>query len=109
MKPADYSIILAWSDEDQAFVAIIPELAGCTAHGETRAEAIRQAEIAIENWLDTAKELGREIPVPKHWDHYETLTEAAAQDDLKNAMRTAIAENASAITEALAKEIAKSG
>src|SRR5258707_6283978 len=109
MNPETYSIILVWSEEDQAFIATVPELDGCTAHGETRAEAIREIQIAIENWLDTARDLGREIPAPKHWTDYETQIEAGAQEDLKNAMRAALAENAPAITEALAKEIAKGG
>jgi len=62
MNPNGYSVILVWSEEDQALIAMAPELHGCTAHGETRAEAIREAEIAIENWLDTAREIGHEIP-----------------------------------------------
>jgi len=96
-NPGSYSIILVWSEEDQAFIATVPELDGCTAHGETRAEAIREIEIAIENWLDTAREIGREIPAPKHWVDYETQIEAGAQEDLKNAMRAALAENAPAL------------
>jgi predicted RNase H-like HicB family nuclease len=109
MNPNGYSIILVWSEEDQAFIAMVPELSGCTAHGETRVETIREAEIAIENWLDTARELGREIPTPKHYDDYETQVDQATEEDLKKALGAVIAENAPAITEALAKEIAKGG
>jgi predicted RNase H-like HicB family nuclease len=68
MNSGNYGIILVWSKEDQAFIATVPELAGCTAHGETRTQAIQEAEITIENWLDTARELGRAIPVAKHWN-----------------------------------------
>jgi predicted RNase H-like HicB family nuclease len=60
-----YEIILYWSDEDQAFVAEVPELAGCAADGSTRQEALANAEIVITEWLETARELGRPIPEPK--------------------------------------------
>ncbi len=57
------TIILYWSDEDQAFIAEVPELAGCAADGVTRQEALANAEIVIVEWLETARELGRPIPV----------------------------------------------
>jgi predicted RNase H-like HicB family nuclease len=57
-----YKIILHWSDEDQAFIAEVPELAGCAADGVTRQEALANAEIVIAEWLETARELGRPIP-----------------------------------------------
>ena len=60
-----YEIILYWSEEDQAFIAEVPELAGCAADGLTRQEAIANAEIVIEEWLETARSLGRPIPEPK--------------------------------------------
>ena len=60
-----YEIILYWSDEDQAFIAEVPELAGCAADGATRQEALANAEIVIAQWLKTARELGRPIPEPK--------------------------------------------
>jgi predicted RNase H-like HicB family nuclease len=60
-----YEIILYWSDEDAAFIAEVPELSGCAADGSTRQEALANAEIVIEEWLETAKELGRPIPEPK--------------------------------------------
>jgi predicted RNase H-like HicB family nuclease len=60
-----YKIILEWSDEDQAFVAEVPNLAGCAADGATRQEALANIETVINEWLDTARELGREIPEPK--------------------------------------------
>ena len=60
-----YEIILYWSDEDQAFIAEIPELSGCAADGVTRHEALENAEIVISEWLETARELGRQIPEPK--------------------------------------------
>ena len=60
-----YEIIIFWSDEDAAFVADVPELPGCMAHGSSHAEALSNAEAAIELWLETARDLGRQIPQPK--------------------------------------------
>lgn len=60
-----YEIILYWSEEDGAFIAEVPELAGCMADGASMSEALRNAETVIAEWIETAKELGREIPAPK--------------------------------------------
>ena len=60
-----YEIILSWSDEDRAFVAEVPELPGCMAHGDTREAALRHVEQAMELWIDTAREFGDPIPEPK--------------------------------------------
>ena len=60
-----YEIIIFWSDEDASFVADVPELPGCMAHGASHAEALANAEEAVALWLDTARELGRPIPKAK--------------------------------------------
>jgi predicted RNase H-like HicB family nuclease len=60
-----YEVIIYWSTADNAFIAEVPELAGCAADGKTRAEALANAEIVIKEWIETAKELGRTVPVPK--------------------------------------------
>jgi len=60
-----YEIIIYWSNDDQAFIAEIPELAGCTAHGKTPDEALANCKDAMELWLLTAAEFGRTIPEPK--------------------------------------------
>jgi predicted RNase H-like HicB family nuclease len=60
-----YEVIIYWSEEDQAFIAEVPELAGCMADGETYQEALANAEVVINEWLEVAKELGRPIPEPK--------------------------------------------
>lgn len=60
-----YEIIIYWSDEDQAFIAEVPELPGCAADGTTYQEALANAEIIIQEWVETAKELKRPIPKPK--------------------------------------------
>ena len=60
-----YEIILFWSDEDDAFIAEVPELPGCMADGDTYFEALNNAETIIQEWLETAQELGRPIPEPR--------------------------------------------
>ena len=60
-----YEIIIYWSEEDSAYVAEVPELAGCAADGQTYEEALKHVERVIEEWLETARELGRPIPKPK--------------------------------------------
>jgi predicted RNase H-like HicB family nuclease len=60
-----YEIIIYWSQEDEAFIAEVPELTGCAADGPTYQEALSNVEIVIREWLETAKELGRPIPQPK--------------------------------------------
>ena len=60
-----YEVIIYWSDEDQAFVAEVPELPGCAAHGPTQEAAPASAQEAIRLWVDTAKEFGDPIPAPK--------------------------------------------
>lgn len=60
-----YEMIIYWSAEDDAFIAEVPELPGCMADGATYREALANVEQVVQEWLETAKELGREIPVPK--------------------------------------------
>ncbi len=60
-----YELIIYWSDEDERFVVEAPELPGCMADGITYEEAIKNAQRVIDEWIETARELGREIPKPK--------------------------------------------
>ena len=60
-----YEIIIYWSNEDQVFVADVPELPGCMAHGDTQAAALAHANEAIQLWIDTAREFGDPVPEPK--------------------------------------------
>ena len=60
-----YEIIMYWSDEDQAFIAEVPELPGCAADGASYLEAMANVERVIDEWIETAQELGRTIPEPK--------------------------------------------
>lgn len=65
-----YEIILYWSQEDDGYIAEVPELAGCMADGKTPVEAVKNAEVVIQEWLETAARLGRPIPEPKGRLHY---------------------------------------
>jgi len=60
-----YEIILYWSEEDQTFIAEVPELPGCAADGPTYKKAVANAEVVIREWIETAKEVGRPVPEPK--------------------------------------------
>jgi len=60
-----YEVIIYWSDEDQAFIAEAPELPGCAADGATHQEALANLGVIIQEWIETAQELGRPIPEPK--------------------------------------------
>ena len=59
-----YETIIYWSDEDQAFVADVPQLPGCMAHGDTQEEALKNVNAAIQLWIDTAREFGDPVPEP---------------------------------------------
>ena len=65
MKTNSYEMIIWWSVEDATYVVDVPELSGCMAHGDTRQEAIKNAEAAIKFWIKTAKDDGLEIPQPR--------------------------------------------
>jgi predicted RNase H-like HicB family nuclease len=60
-----FEIIIYWSEADQTFIAEVPELAGCMADGITYIEALQNVEIIVSEWIETARDLGREIPKPK--------------------------------------------
>jgi predicted RNase H-like HicB family nuclease len=60
-----YEVIIYWSDEDESFIAEVPELPGCVADGTTYHEALANVEIIVQEWIETANELNRPIPIPK--------------------------------------------
>ena len=62
---SNYEIVIYWSKEDQAFVAEVPELPGCAAHGPSQENALANAQAAIRLWLDTAREFGDPVPEPQ--------------------------------------------
>ncbi len=60
-----YEVILYWSNEDESYIAEVPELAGCMADGATMAEALANIHTVIEEWIETAQIMGKDIPEPK--------------------------------------------
>lgn len=62
---AKYEIIIYWSEEDNAYIAEVPELPGCMADGDSYKKALENAEVIIQEWLETARDLGRPIPEPR--------------------------------------------
>lgn len=60
-----YEIIIYWSDEDNSFIAEVPELPGCMADGKTYEETVKNIHVIVNEWIETAKELNRDIPTPK--------------------------------------------
>ena len=61
-----YSVILEWDNEDHIYVVTVPELPGCQTHGKTLEEAARQAQDAIESWVDGVRSRGRPLPEPRY-------------------------------------------
>lgn len=59
-----YEIVIYWDNEDKIFVAEVPELAGCSAHGKTQIDAVKNINEAVELWLETAREFSDKIPEP---------------------------------------------
>ena len=68
-----YSMVMSWSEEDQAYIVSVPELPGCMADGKTPEEAVKNTEIVISEWIETALEDGEEIPEP----HLFSMSELA--------------------------------
>ena len=60
-----YEIIIYWSEEDSAYIAEVPELPGCMADGHSYQEALSNAEVIVNEWIETAADLGREVPKPR--------------------------------------------
>jgi predicted RNase H-like HicB family nuclease len=62
----DYTIVIFYSEEDEGYIAIVPDLPGCSAFGETPEEALKEIQIAAEGWLEVAHEVGISIPLPAY-------------------------------------------
>ncbi len=60
-----YELIIYWSNEDDCFVVEVPELPGCMADGKTYQEAVSNVEVIIQEWIETARNIGRPIPEPR--------------------------------------------
>lgn len=59
-----YSMVISWSEEDQAYIVLVPELPGCMADGKTPEEAVKNTQIIIQEWIEMALETGRTVPKP---------------------------------------------
>ena len=64
VKPK-YEVIIYWSEEDDSFIAEVPELPGCMADGDSHQDALRNVQVVIREWIDTARDMGRPVPKPK--------------------------------------------
>jgi len=60
-----YEVIVYWSEEDAAYIAEVPELPGCMADGASYEEALKNAQVVIAEWIETARSIGREVPTPR--------------------------------------------
>jgi predicted RNase H-like HicB family nuclease len=95
MKIDRYAINLIWSSEDQAYLAQIPDLPGCIADGTTVEQAIRNLDVIAQEWIETAKELGRSIPKPVDLSTYlerERESEERQQAAFAQAVRHAVSD-----------------
>jgi predicted RNase H-like HicB family nuclease len=63
--PLKYEVIIYWSQDDEAFVAEVPELPGCAADGPTPRDALESVQVIAREWIETARDLGRPIPEPR--------------------------------------------
>lgn len=84
MNQHDYQMIFYWSDEDQAYIVEVPELPGCMADGPTRQQALANAEVVIQEWVETAQKLGRSVPASQ--GRLLTISEAAERLGLSFSM-----------------------
>ncbi|MDO9131050.1 MAG: type II toxin-antitoxin system HicB family antitoxin [Anaerolineales bacterium] len=84
MNSSKYQMLITWSDEDQAYLVEVPELPGCMADGKTRQEALANAETIVQEWIKTARDLGRAVPAPQ--GRLLTISEAAERLGLSVAM-----------------------
>jgi predicted RNase H-like HicB family nuclease len=80
MTDNHYSMLVLWSEDDEAFLAHVAELPDCVAHGETQEIAIENGFIAVQSWVETAEELGRAVPPPMDLAALEKQTAQQAQD-----------------------------
>ena len=72
-----YEIHLFWSDEDDCYIANVPDLEYCSAHGDTYEEALKEVQAAMGFWIDVQKERGYSVPEPKTWRYVPTKEELA--------------------------------
>lgn len=89
----NYSIHMVWSDEDQSYIACVPELPGCKADGATPTEALSELEIVVTEWLETAKQEKREIPPAMSTAQYEKAAQKfreSVREQIKREVENAV-------------------
>lgn len=84
-----YSMIMSWSEEDQAYIVSVPELPGCMADGKTPEEAVKQAQIVIDLWIETALEDGETIPEPHLFNATSVQIGGAIKITIQEQIKTA--------------------
>jgi len=104
-----YAIEIFYSEEDEGFIAIVPELPGCSAFGETEERALNEVKIAMQLWLETAKEIGREIPVPQKRSLAAGLITVHKRMDLQTILEGIIKEAGKQDLDKLEKDIEEEG
>jgi len=82
MNDVRYTIEIFYSEEDEGYIAVVPELPGCSAFGETPEEALKEVKIAIELWIKAAKEMGKEIPRPMGKDLLKEFVEKIVESKI---------------------------
>ena len=80
--PHKYAIEIFYSDEDEGFIAVVPELPGCSAFGETEEEALSEVKVAIGLWIEVARGVGREIPEPSGREHLADILAGIARGEM---------------------------
>jgi predicted RNase H-like HicB family nuclease len=104
MKATDYPRLVIWSEEDQAYLVHVVDLAGCMADGATLADAIQNSDAVIQHWLETAQELGREIPAPADEQEFNRRLQAAMEDE-RSQFEKAVQATAKEMVDRLLPEI----
>lgn len=97
-----YSVYLAWSNEDGAYIAMIPELPGCMADGQTHEEALRNLTVVAEEWIQTAKEESRPVPEPRRFEDLGRI-----QGEFNKAVRKHIAKEVMATVNRILDQLSR--
>jgi predicted RNase H-like HicB family nuclease len=97
MNATDYPVLLTWSEQDEAYIARVFDLPGCAADGKTPAEAIENVRLSIEEWIETAKDMGFDVPAPQDDTVLEEFARKQNQEQLQRFQEAVQAEVQKAI------------
>jgi antitoxin HicB len=101
-----YAIVVAYSDEDQGYIATAPELPGCSAFGETEEEAIREVKVAVSLWLSAAKRAGRKVPEPIVEKKFKNRFPLRIPEDLRRRLELEAKRRGVSLNELILQKIA---